>query len=200
MHEIVVSKRRVTPQQKAKRLEIIDETRKLLAEYGADISMEMVGAAAQVSRSTLYRYYVSREHLISEVTLEAGNRLVEYLEYDPPKGKTIGARTSYLCAQIVHVAEGSPKLLAACINNLASDDPVVTDAYVEIEQIIPRIFGTVSGTQKLQIAAEVWNTIFRYLFGGFILATTGKLSYSELAGDLAELCKSLLADIWDVKC
>ena len=133
MQEVKVTKRRLTPQQKAKQLKIINKTTRLLAKYGSQVSMEMVGEAAQVSRSTLYRYYVSREHLVAEVTLEVGNNLISYLELNPPKGKTIGDKIAFLCEQIVFMAEGSPRLLAACVNNLASDDPAVIDAHAEIE-------------------------------------------------------------------
>lgn len=200
MQEVVVTRRRITPQQKAKQLEIIKETSKLLGKYGSDISMEMVGDAAQVSRSTLYRYYVSREHLISAVTIEAGNSLVEYLASHPPQGRTVGARTTSLCAQIANLAEGSPNLLAACVNNLASDDPAAIDSYAEIEKLITKIFRTVSTNQDFQLSLEVQTTIFRYLLGSFLLATTGKLTFTELATDLARLCESLMTSVWDVDC
>lgn len=200
MQEIKVTKRRMTPQQQARQLEIIDKTTGLLEKHGPQVSMEMVGEAAQVSRSTLYRYYVSREHLIAEVTLEAGNNLIGYLESRTPNGKTFGDRITFLCQQLVNMAEGSPRLLAACIHNLASDDPAVIDTHAEIEQVVARIFNTVSGNKNLEISHEARGTIFRYLLGSFMLATTGKLEFSELATDLATLCESLLAVVWDIEC
>lgn len=200
MNEILVTRRRITPQQKARQANIIDNATSLLSRYGSQVSMEMVGEAAQVSRSTLYRYFVSREHLVAEVTLEAGNELISYLESNAPQGETVGARISSLCTQIVSMAEASPRLLAACINNLASDDPAVIDAHANIEQLISRIFNTVTGSQNLEISTEVQGAIFRYLLGSFLLATTGKLAFTDLAKDLAKLCESLLADVWGIPC
>lgn len=200
MSEVKVIKRRITPRQKAKQLHIIAQATHLLALHGSNVSMEMVGEAAQVSRSTLYRYYASREHLLAEVTLEAGNNLILYLEAHTPKGNTVGARIRFLCKQISEMAESSPLLLAACISNLASDDPAVIDAHAEIEQLISGIFKSVSGDQELNISASIQGAIFRYLLGSFMLATTGKLAFNDLANDLANLCECLMSNIWDIKC
>ncbi len=98
------------------------------------------------------------------------------------------------------MAESNPGLIAACINNLASDDPAVIDAHAQIEQLIPRIFSCVSGDQELDFSAAVQGAIFRYLLGSFMLATTVKLAFSEVARDLAKLCESLISDLWDVEC
>lgn len=200
MSEIREFKRRTTPKQRARQQEIIRQTTSLLGIHGAGVSMEMVGESAQVSRSTLYRYYASREHLIAEVTLEAGNSLIRYLEVNPPDGATLGARISHLCNKITLMAESNPNLLAACITNLSSNDPAVVDTFNEIEQLIPRFFQTVLGEQAPVDSHHVQETVFRYLLGSFMLATTGKLRFSQLADGLTDLCKDLMEDVWDIRC
>ncbi|MCB1688011.1 MAG: TetR/AcrR family transcriptional regulator [Halioglobus sp.] len=198
--EVQIIKRRISPQQKERRQHIIACARQLILEQGATMSMEAVAAMAGTSRSTLYRSFTSREHLIADVTLDAGYRLIEFLEQHPPQGRTVGGKISSLCAQVSTLAAGSSTLLAVCVNNIASEDPAVIDAQHEIERLISGIFGSVLGEVPVANRGKVESTIFRYLLGSFILATTGKLTFDEISTDLADLCRNLLSAVWDRDC
>jgi TetR/AcrR family transcriptional regulator, cholesterol catabolism regulator len=194
--EVQVIKRRFTPRQKERRDHIVACAQDLLRKNGAAISMEAVAEASGTSRSTLYRNFSSREHLIAEVTLDAGNRLIEYLEQHPPRGDTFGGRIESLCFQISRLGEANDSLLASCVTNIISEDPAVIDSQAVIEELVGRIFRTVRGESKTANQAMVDKAIFRYLLGGFILTTTGKLSYDALASDLTELCRTLMSEQW----
>lgn len=195
--EVQVIKRRISPQQKKRRDHIIECTKRLIIEQGAAVAMEAVAEVSETSRSTLYRYFSSREHLISEVTLDAGYRLIDFLNAHPPAGETVGERVSNLCHQINHLAKSNSTLLASCVSNIGSEDPAVIDAQKEIEQLISGIFKSVLGDIELANEVTVNNALFRYLLGAFMLSTTGKLSFESIAQDLTELCHLLMQDIWD---
>lgn len=194
---IQVIKRRISPRQQLLRDNIVACARELIAIDGANISMEAVAENSGTSRSTLYRYFGSREHLIAEVTLDAGNRLIELLGRHPPAGNTLGERIESLCLNLTRMAETNSTLLACCVTNITSEDPAVIDLQSEIEQLVSGIFKSVRGDTELRNQASVDRTLFRYLLGAFLLATTGKLEFDELAGELTEFCHSLMLDHWD---
>ena len=164
---IHVIKRRISPRQQQRREHIIACTRDLISVHGATFSMEAVAEASNTSRSTLYRYFSSREHLVSEVTLDAGNRLIDFLSRHPPSGKTLGENVEALCRQINHLAEVNVTLLATCVTNITSEDPAVIDAQAEIEQLVGGIFSGVRGDIQAVNQEMIDKVIFRYLLAGF---------------------------------
>jgi AcrR family transcriptional regulator len=161
--------------------------------------MESVASAADVSRATLYRYYTSREHLLAEVTLAAGRTLIAFLAANPPHGNTIGEKVEALCSTLTVIAGENEQILASCISNLSSEDPAVLEAYQEIEGLVSGILGSVLGDLEPEKGPMIQTSIFRYLLGSFVLATTGKLTYAEVAEELAALCRLLLADVWQME-
>lgn len=200
MSEIQVIRRRISAEQQEKQRHIVSQAMRLVAEQGNGVSMEAVAAASEVSRSTLYRYYTSREHLLAEVTLEAGYGLIRYLDTHPPEGATIGEKVEGLCAQLVATAADNKVMLACCVSNLLSEDPAVIDAHAEMEALISGILGSVLGDTNRERAAMIQSVVFRYLLGGFVLATTGKADFSQVGHELAGLCRTLLGDIWSQAC
>lgn len=194
--EIQVIRRRISPEQQARRRHIVAQTIRLLAVDGHAVSMEAVAAASEVSRSTLYRYYTSREHLLAEVTLEAGYNLIRYFEAHPPEGATLGERIESLSRQLVATAAENQVLLACCVSNLLSEDPAVLDAYTEIEDLVSGILGSVLGEANRGRLAPIQGVVFRYLLGAFMLATSGKADFQQVGEEFAGLCRTLLADIW----
>ena len=197
MREIQVIKRRISPEQKERRDHMISCARKLMMEQGAEVSMEMVAAAAGTSRSTLYRNFTSREHLIADVTLDAGHRLISILSKRDMPGETVGDNISWLCQQLALMAKSNNTLLAVSIGNLSAEDPAVMDAQGEIEGLVSGIFGVALGGVALENRKIVEQTIFRYLLGSFILATSGKLTYEEISMDLRGLCRQMMPGVWD---
>jgi len=197
--EVQVIKRRVSPAQKQRRELIIASARDLLAQHGGAISMEVVAEASGTSRSTLYRNFSSREHLIAEVTLDAGHRLIALIEQQPPQGDTVGERIASLCHYISALAGANTALLGACVYNMSSTDPAVVEAQADIEQLISGFFSTALGEEPFEDNGQAQEIIFRYLLGSFMLATTEKLDFERIAGELTALCQGLLGDSWSRK-
>jgi len=195
--EVQIIKRRVSPAQQQRRDKIIACARLMLAAQGGVIAMEAVAEASGTSRSTLYRNFSSREHLISEVTLDAGRRLIAQLEQKPPAGATVGERITSLCHHISSLAGANTALLGACVYNLSSQDPAVIDAQADIEQLVTGFFTSVLGQQPFAARPELEKVIFRYLLGAFMLGTTGKLDFERIAQEFTTLCQGLLGEEWE---
>lgn len=195
--QVQVIKRRISPAQLKRRAKIINCARHMLAEQGGTISMEAVAEASGTSRSTLYRNFSSREHLISEVTLDAGRRLIEQLRQNPPPGKNVGERVSALCHHISSLASANTALISACVYNMSSQDPAVIDAQDDIEQMVTSFFTSVLGEQPFADKPDLEKIIFRYLLGAFLLGTSDKLEFGRIAQELTELCQGLLGADWE---
>jgi AcrR family transcriptional regulator len=172
---------------------------RLIAEEGSSVSMETVASAADISRATLYRYYTSREHLLAEVTLAAGRTMISFLRANPSRGTTVGEQVEALCRTVTAVAGENEQLLASCVSNLSSEDPAVLETYREIEELVSGMLGSVIDGLAPANGSMIQTTVFRYLLGSFVLATTGKLEYAEVAENLTALCRLLLADVWSEK-
>ncbi|MFT4614596.1 MAG: AcrR family transcriptional regulator [Bacteroidia bacterium] len=200
MSDIQILRRRLSPERQRRREKTISQTMALMASMGTRFSMEDVASATHVSRSTLYRDFTSREHLIAEVTLAAGHALASHLGSHPPGGKTIGDRIGQLCSKVMQVAGENELLLACCVTNLSSTDPAVLDSYSEIEHVVSALMTSVLCEVKPANSGLVEPLVFRYLLGGFALATTGKIGYPQIAEELTQLCSLLLADVWTVEC
>jgi AcrR family transcriptional regulator len=194
--QVQVIKRRISPAQLERRAKIIDCARHMLAEQGGTISMEAVAEASGTSRSTLYRNFSSREHLVSEVTLDAGRRLVEQLRQHPPTGSNVGDRVSALCHHISNLASANTALISACVHNMSSQDPAVIDAQIDIEEMVTGFFTSVLGEQPFADKPDLEKIIFRYLLGAFLLGTSGKLEFGRIAQELTTLCQGLLGADW----
>lgn len=196
MSDIQTFRRRISPEQQQRRELILAQATLLVQAQGHEVAMEAVAAAAGISRTTLYRYFTSREHLLAEVTLMQAKSLLNNLIVLPPAGHTVGEKVQDLCQSIASLDRENKRLLGACIHNLASRDPAVLDSFAAIEGLVSQMFTTVLRQSVPSRWLNVEAVLFRYLFGSLVLATTDKMNYSALAEDMTALCRSLLGDAW----
>jgi AcrR family transcriptional regulator len=62
------------------RTRILQAARQLVAEQGADVSMDAIAARAQVAVGTLYRHHPTKAHLITAVIEDSAERIAELSE------------------------------------------------------------------------------------------------------------------------
>lgn len=194
MSDIQTFRRRISPEQQQRRELILAQATRMIRLQGREVAMEAVATAANVSRTTLYRYFTSREHLLAEVTLVQGQHLLDRLIVEPPAGHTVGEKVQAMCQSIASINADNERMLDVCIHNLSSQDPAVLDSFAAIEELVSQMFTSVLRQSVPSRWLNVESVLFRYLFGSLVLATTGKISYPALAEDMNALCRSLLGD------
>lgn len=123
--------------------------------------------------------------------------MIRILSAHEMPGKSVGENVNRLCEQIVRAAQNNETMLAVCIGNLSTEDPAVIDAQEEIENLVSGMLGVAIGSAQFDNRQRAEQTIFRYLLGCFILATSGKMPFEDIYGDLQILCQQMLAAIWD---
>jgi AcrR family transcriptional regulator len=121
--------------QAARRRRVIDAAVALGSAGGYDaIQMRDVAAEAGVALGTIYRYFASKDHLLTEVMVEAQREIQRSLQQVPPRGETPAQRLEDVFERRPELAL-HPPMMAAIMRALASSDPVVRTAAREIGRI-----------------------------------------------------------------
>jgi TetR/AcrR family transcriptional regulator, cholesterol catabolism regulator len=121
--------RQLTPVQSQRRQRILDAAVALATEGGYDaVQMREVAVRADVALGTLYRYFVSKEHLLisclaAHVT-DLRGRLVER----PPRGDDDAARVMDVIRRVTRALQREPNLIGAMLKSLISSGAGVGEA------------------------------------------------------------------------
>jgi AcrR family transcriptional regulator len=121
--------RQLTPVQWQRRQRIIDAAVGLAGEGGYDaVQMREVALRADVALGTLYRYFVSKEHLLVSALAEHVRDLRGRLVERPPRGDDDAARVMDVIRRVTRGLQRDPKLIAAMLKSLISSGEGVQEA------------------------------------------------------------------------
>jgi AcrR family transcriptional regulator len=119
--------RALSKDQQARRERLIDSARELALEGGyAAVTMHDVADRAGVARATVYRYFATKDHLLTEVAAAWAHRAIDDIG-TVEVGETPLERLTALLERIVYVAAAEPTLTSAIIQAVTSDDSSVDD-------------------------------------------------------------------------
>jgi TetR/AcrR family transcriptional regulator, cholesterol catabolism regulator len=120
--------RTLTKDQQARRERLIDAARDLAREGGyPSVTMHDVADRAGVARATVYRYFATKDHLLTEVAATWAHRITGDIDA-LAVGETPVERLTALLERIVEVAAQERTLTSAIIQAVTSDDSSVDDA------------------------------------------------------------------------
>jgi AcrR family transcriptional regulator len=120
--------RTLTKDQQARRERLIDAARDLAREGGYPaVTMHDVADRAGVARATVYRYFATKDHLLTEVAATWAHRITGDIDA-LAVGDTPMERLTALLERIVAVAAQERTLTSAIIQAVTSDDSSVDDA------------------------------------------------------------------------
>lgn len=130
----------LTKSQAARRDRVIRVAMELGAEGGYDaVQMRDVSQRAEVALGTIYRYFSSKDHLLSAALVEWTEELERQVNRRPPRGDTIADRMVEVLGRACRSMEREPKLSAAVVTALASSDPQVTRCQQDMNEVMTRI-------------------------------------------------------------
>lgn len=120
--------RTLTKDQQARRSRLIEAARELalLGGYPA-VTMHDVADRAGVARATVYRYFATKDHLLTEVAAAWAHTVTDDMDAVTPGDNPV-QRLTGLLERIVAVAAEDLTLTSAIIQAVTSGDPSVEDA------------------------------------------------------------------------
>jgi len=115
--------------QAERRTRLLDAARALAREGGyAAVTMHDVADRAGLSRATVYRYFASKDHLLTEVAADWAREIVATFSDDPPGGRTPATRVSALLDRILDANAAELRLASATVQAANSPDPAARPA------------------------------------------------------------------------
>ena len=127
----------LTRSQHARRARVIEAAIELATEGGYDaVQMRDVAARAGVALGTVYRYFSSKDHLLSAALLEwarglEGNVKARMARNDEPVERLVS-----VIRRITRASEREPALFAALVTAITAPDPAVSECQAEVQQIV----------------------------------------------------------------
>jgi AcrR family transcriptional regulator len=123
--------------QIARRSAAIRAALELGAEGGYDaVRMRDVATRADIALGTLYRYFASKDHLLSAAMAEFTADLRRRVSQRPPAGTSPVTQVVDVLRRASRALERQPRLSGAFVTALASHDPGVAEANGEVSQHI----------------------------------------------------------------
>jgi TetR/AcrR family transcriptional regulator, cholesterol catabolism regulator len=123
--------------QVARRARVVDAAMALASSGGYDaVQMRDVASSASVALGTVYRYFSSKDHLLSAALVEWLEDLERRLASRPPRGDTVADRVVDVIRRASRAIDREPQLAAALVTAVSSPDPAVSACQREVTRLI----------------------------------------------------------------
>ena len=178
---------------------ILIAAREVISKHGgASLNMKELAQITEVPRASLYRTYASKEHIISDITLEWGLSLAKRLQATAPKGKTNGAKIKSVFKSILQEAESNPRLISAVLENLLSDDDTTRNMQIKFEELLPALLASVIDYQSIPEARKVMDCFLRLLLANLLMLSSGRSDLKESLSQMTFSAEKLTGiDYWN---
>lgn len=128
----------LTRSQHARRARVIEAAIELATEGGYDaVQMRDVAARAGVALGTVYRYFSSKDHLLSAALLEWARNLEANVKARlTTTGDEPVERLVTVIRRITRASEREPALFAALVTAITAPDPAVSECQAQVQHIV----------------------------------------------------------------
>lgn len=155
-----------TASQRARRTAALRAALELGAEGGYEaVRMRDVASRADIALGTLYRYFGSKDHLLSSAMAEWSSDLRSRLTSRPPRGDSPVDQVVAVMRRASRALEQQPRLGEALVKSLFSHEPGVAEASGEVSTNIhamlePLLVELDPATRDglIDLIAQVWHS------------------------------------------
>ncbi|MGD0255943.1 MAG: TetR family transcriptional regulator [Acidimicrobiales bacterium] len=189
----------LTPVQEARRRRVVDAAMELGLEGGYEaVQMRAVAARAHVAMGTVYRYFTSKDHLLSAALLQWVGQLDTRLAQVPVGGSSASQRVLDVLDQALRVMARRPKFVAAAFISLASPDPAAVECQRQVVELMNEIIARVIGEPQPPDHAERTRLIGYIWFSSLVGWVKGWFDMTGVRQELTSAVHLLLPDVFDV--
>jgi TetR/AcrR family transcriptional regulator, cholesterol catabolism regulator len=188
----LVVRRTLSDEQVERRAHVVAAAMELAETGGYDaVVMKTVAERSGVALATLYRWFASKDHLLTEVLLSWGGDLSNTLGSDPPTGPDPVARVAEALRTVMTTAASRPKLAEAIVAAVLAVEPAVLDAQTDFHEMVVAWIDIALGDDELPDRDEVVKVLELVCFASIIRLVSGGET-AESAGNQLEAAARLL--------
>jgi AcrR family transcriptional regulator len=193
-HETAMFIRSFSRAQAEKRAAARRAARELASQGGYPaVSMAAVADHIGVARATIYRYFSSKDHLVSEVMDEWAAEINEDLQRNPPKGATLADRVAAAFERVIKSAARHRGLTSAAVQAALSADPAARGMLGPWSSPVALYLKTVVGTNKVRDLEAITMVLDHVLFSALVVMALRGQDPAEAAAQLRTTVRLLLA-------
>jgi AcrR family transcriptional regulator len=190
----VSTQRKLTPAQAERRRSVLSAARALAKEGGYEaVTISAVAKGAGVSRSTLYHYFVSKGHLLAELTLEEAIELNASFDSAPPVGSSPEERIGDALERLVDWSLKKPKLFTALTSAWTSKDISEPSAQRVFNTRMHDYLNAGFGESSLANTAEIVRILEHIVFSCLLLLSRGIIDRDQAVQELRLAARLLLS-------
>lgn len=177
-----------------RRQRIVEAAIDLGTEGGYEaVHMRVVAERAGVALATVYRYFESKDHLLSAAVSEWTSQLQSRLDRSPARGDTPAERLVDVLRRASRGLERRPQFAAALIRALHSPDPAVAAAAADVRQQISAMTTPIlDGLPPQDVEGIV--SVLGHVWNSAIMSwANGRAPISSIGDELENAARLLLA-------
>jgi AcrR family transcriptional regulator len=187
----------LTRSQHARRGRVIDAAIELAREGGYEaVQMRDVSARAEVALGTVYRYFSSKDHLLSAALLEWTTRL-DAAPLARALSNNTGAPVDRLVTVIrrfTDVTAAEPVLFAAFVTAITKPDPAVLESQAQIQDIVRAVLSPPLDGVDPEVRDGVVRVLTHVWFSALLGWVNGWTAMGAVADELEFAGRLLLRD------
>jgi AcrR family transcriptional regulator len=187
---------RTLSDEQAGRRDLVVAAATALADAGGydAVVMKAVADRSGVALATIYRWFASKDHLLTEVLLAWGGELSEQLAAEPPRDGDAADRVAATLGRIMEVAGARPRLAEAVVAAVLSVDGGSLDPQGEFHAMVAGWIGIALGDADVPERDAVIQVLEHVCFSTIIGLATGRQSTADATEQLATAARLLLRE------
>lgn len=179
-----------TPKQAERRRRVILAVLELGSQRGYDgVQMRDVSARADVALGTIYRYFQSKDHLLSSAMAEWLSDLEARVVRLPLAGDTAADQITEVFTTVVRGIQCQPRLLRALITAVYSSDRGVAEGNDEIQESLRKMVVKPLTEFEPQLAEDILSNIRHVLHSTLMLWVHSRIELEDISGEIERMVR-----------
>ena len=184
------------------RRHIADTAARLFAERGYEqVAVTDVARAAEVAEQTVYNYFPTKEHLVTDREGQIQDRLCELIRSRPPGTTAATAIRDFVLATVADIRDIPPDLWRGELGYLAAISPAVYRLALELtDRLAAALAAAVSDSTAVppeiaRLQGTALASVFQVIISEAGRRTREGQSQAEIADELYPIVKNLLDEL-----
>ena len=183
----------LTDEQAGRRDLVVAAATELADAGGYDaVVMKEVADRSGVALATIYRWFASKDALLTEVLLVWGTSLSESLAQDPPRTGDAADRVAAALGRVIDVAGSRPRLASAIVEAVLAVARGPLDAQGDFHQLMTSWIDAALGADEVAERDAVIEVLEHVCFSTIIAFATGRQDADDAKAQLATAARLLL--------